>query len=80
MMPRTMPSDESARVGLCLTCRHSTTIVSSRDSRFYLCERSRTDPRFPRYPPLPVVSCVGWEPRSASTEHDSRDPDEPTGA
>jgi len=56
--------DEEYRVGLCFTCRHAQTIVSSRGSRFYLCERSRTDPGFPRYPALPVVACIGWERRS----------------
>jgi hypothetical protein len=28
---------------------------------FRLCERSTTDPRFPRYPNLPVVRCSGYE-------------------
>jgi len=53
--------DEESHVGLCFTCRHAQTIVSSRGSRFYLCERSRTDARFPRYPALPVATCIGWE-------------------
>ena len=53
--------DEESRVGLCFTCRHAQTIVSSRGSTFYLCERSRIDARFPRYPTLPVVACIGWE-------------------
>jgi hypothetical protein len=52
---------ESARAGLCATCRHATVIVSDRGSRFYRCERSNTDPRFRRYPPLPVVRCIGYD-------------------
>jgi hypothetical protein len=52
---------ESARAGLCATCRHAAVIVSDRGSRFYRCERSKTDPRFPRYPPLPVLSCIGYD-------------------
>jgi hypothetical protein len=59
---------EQARVGLCFVCRHATIVESSRGSRFYLCERSRTDPRFPRYPALPVVECIGWEPRLTSDD------------
>jgi hypothetical protein len=55
-------ADEHARVGLCLTCQFSRVVVSDRGSRFYFCERSKTDRRFPRYPPLPVVACVGYEP------------------
>ena len=50
-----------ARAGLCATCRHASVIVSDRGSRFYLCERAKTDPRFRRYPALPVVSCIGYD-------------------
>jgi hypothetical protein len=53
--------EERARVGLCLTCQFGRVIVSDRGSRFYFCERSKTDPRFPKYPPLPVLACVGYE-------------------
>jgi hypothetical protein len=51
-------------IGLCDTCRHVRLIVSGRGSRFLLCELSRTDPRFPRYPSLPVLACTGFEPRA----------------
>jgi hypothetical protein len=36
-------------------------IVSDRGSVFYLCGLSKTDPRFPKYPELPVLACVGYE-------------------
>jgi hypothetical protein len=36
-------------------------IVSDRDSTFYLCQLSKTDPRFPKYPRLPVMECEGYE-------------------
>lgn len=49
-------------VGLCAACRHRRVVVTSRGSRFHLCERSREDPGFPRYPPLPVLRCRGFEP------------------
>ena len=39
-------------------------VVTARGSRFVLCERSRTDPSFPRYPRLPVTDCAGFEPGS----------------
>ena len=48
--------------GLCARCLHARQIVSGRGSRFVLCERSRTDPHFPRYPALPVRSCAGFQP------------------
>jgi hypothetical protein len=48
--------------GLCDECRHQRLVPNTRGSVFSLCERSRTDPRFPRYPPIPVLSCPGFEP------------------
>ncbi|GAC1323806.1 MAG: hypothetical protein NVSMB25_20610 [Thermoleophilaceae bacterium] len=50
--------------GLCNLCEHQRVIRNTRGSSFSLCERSRTDPRFPRYPRLPVRDCSGYEPRS----------------
>lgn len=48
-------------LGLCGRCRHARTVRSRRGSRFWLCARSRSDPRFPRYPTLPVLSCAGFQ-------------------
>jgi hypothetical protein len=53
--------------GLCGACRHARIIASKRGSRFWLCERSRTDPRFPRYPGLPVLRCAGFEAGEGTT-------------
>lgn len=50
-------------IGLCATCRHHRITGNRRGSRFYLCGRHKEDPRFPRYPPLPVLECEGYEPR-----------------
>jgi hypothetical protein len=36
-------------------------VETRRGSRFLLCELSKTDARYPRYPPLPVVRCDGFE-------------------
>lgn len=47
--------------GLCSRCVHARLIVSGRGSRFVLCEQSRTNDHFPRYPALPVVACTGFE-------------------
>jgi hypothetical protein len=51
------------RAGLCADCVHSQRVESSRGSVFLLCELSRTDPRFARYPRLPVFSCTGYAER-----------------
>ncbi len=48
--------------GLCDECRHQQLVPNSRGSVFSLCRRSRTDPSFRRYPPIPVLSCRGFEP------------------
>lgn len=53
---------ESAPAGLCETCRHAR-VLASRTSLFLRCGRAETDPSFPRYPPLPVVACRGYERR-----------------
>jgi hypothetical protein len=47
--------------GLCASCTHAQVITSSRQAVFHLCRLSFTDPRFRKYPPLPVVSCAGYE-------------------
>jgi len=49
--------------GLCDSCRHQRIVRNTRGSEFSLCERSRTEPEYPRYPRLPVRSCKGWERR-----------------
>jgi hypothetical protein len=51
-------------VGLCANCAHVEIIRSDRGSVFYLCKLSAHDPRYPKYPRLPVLSCVGYEQRS----------------
>jgi hypothetical protein len=57
------PSPQSA--GLCDSCRHQRLVPNTRGSVFSLCERSRAEPDFPRYPRLPVLRCPGFEPGAA---------------
>lgn len=52
---------EGALTGLCARCAHARRITSAKGSTFVLCGRSATDARFPKYPPLPVVRCAGYE-------------------
>jgi hypothetical protein len=49
--------------GLCDRCRHQRVIRNTRGSEFSLCELSKTDPDFPRYPRLPVLECTGFRER-----------------
>lgn len=48
-------------VGLCESCAWHRWITSGRGSRFLFCDRSRVDPAFAKYPPLPVLACPGFE-------------------
>jgi hypothetical protein len=47
--------------GLCVSCAFARVVESARGNRFTLCRRSETDARFPRYPALPVLECVGYD-------------------
>ena len=72
------PLPPSARTqvdfGLCADCRHAERVRSSRGSVFLLCGMSKSDPRFPKYPRVPVGSCSGYaktRPKAANgTEQD----------
>jgi hypothetical protein len=64
-----------ADAALCATCRHARRIESARGSRFLLCARSIDDPRFAKYPRLPVVQCAGHEETAEAGER----PDGPDG-
>jgi hypothetical protein len=52
---------DSDSVGLCLSCRWMRSVTNRRGSTFFRCGRADTDPSFPRYPPLPVLECRGYE-------------------
>lgn len=56
-----LPGRIIPQVGLCSVCIHARTVENRRGSAFYLCERSKTDPSFSRYPRLPVLACRGFE-------------------
>jgi hypothetical protein len=50
--------------GLCDSCVHQRLVPNTRGSVFSLCERSRAEPEYPRYPRLPVRECAGFSPRA----------------
>lgn len=52
--------------GRCATCAHCQVIDAAR-SRFYLCRRAFDDPRYRRYPVLPVRDCPGYAAVEAGT-------------
>ena len=55
---------------LCATCSYRKDVVSGKGSRFLLCEKSKTDRRFQRYPPQPVIRCEGYKESEACQEDD----------
>jgi len=56
----------ATRAGLCERCRHAR-IVETPRSVFWMCALAATDPRYDKYPRLPVLACAGYEagPRDA---------------
>lgn len=54
--------------GLCGGCAAAARVISGRGSAFLRCGRHDSDPSFAKYPPLPVRSCAGFEPRGAPAD------------
>jgi len=54
--------------GLCASCVHLLVITSDRGSEFVQCALSKTDPRFSRYPRLPVLACDGYRHRPRESQ------------
>ena len=54
-----MSVPEPPPAGLCERCRHARVIRTPR-SAFWLCSLAAADPRFERYPRLPVRACAGF--------------------
>ncbi len=55
-----MPAAAPFRTGLCDRCAYQRRVGNTRGSSFSLCERSKTDTRYPKYPAVPVVECRGF--------------------
>jgi hypothetical protein len=54
--------------GLCSCCLHDMLTRSAKGAVFHRCGLAARDPRFPKYPRLPVHSCPGWQARPAATK------------
>lgn len=48
--------------GVCAACLHARWLKSGGGGDILLCRLSESDPRFPKFPRLPVLSCPGWAP------------------
>ncbi len=58
-LPTDLDRADVAHAGQCSTCKYLR-VLRSRRSTFVHCGRAAEDPRFPRYPPLPVQVCPGY--------------------
>jgi hypothetical protein len=54
-----MPARQPA--GLCDSCVHQQLVHTTRGSTFSLCQRSKTETEYAKYPRLPVLRCPGHE-------------------
>ena len=57
-----------ARAGLCGGCRHALLRPTRRGTTYLRCALSAVDPRFPKYPGLPVTECTGFMPGDEPAE------------
>lgn len=51
-------------LSLCPSCVHVRFVDTAR-SRFLMCELSRVEPRYPKYPPQPILACPGHRARAS---------------
>jgi hypothetical protein len=61
------PEEARAHAGLCADCKFARVNRSDRGAVFYQCTKSFEDPRFAKYPRLPVRVCAGYSPISPVT-------------
>jgi hypothetical protein len=54
--------------GLCESCANVRVIDTRKGSRFFMCQLSEVDPRFPKYPRTPVYQCIGYTPAPLPAE------------
>jgi hypothetical protein len=60
--PRGSRQATGERAGLCARCIHLRIVPGAKGAEFYLCRLSFVDPRFSRYPRIPVIACEGYAP------------------
>lgn len=67
-----MKQSIAAGMGLCEQCRHHRMVRSERQEVYLLCEYSRLDPRFEKYPRLPVLNCSAHSSTNNTNGHEKR--------
>ena len=46
---------------LCESCALMREIKTPKGSRFLRCQKSQSDPAYPKYPRQPVIQCAGYQ-------------------
>ena len=54
--------------GLCGVCRHAQVKGTNRGTAYLRCTRASWDDSLVKYPRLPVIGCVGFEPADGDAE------------
>ena len=54
------PDEAPHPAGLCGRCRHVRIVTSDNSNVYYLCGLSAVDPRYAKYPALPLTDCAGF--------------------
>ena len=60
--------------GLCRTCLHASVKATNRGTAYLRCTRAAWDDSLVRYPRLPVIGCIGFEPAEGEDAGDSLSP------
>lgn len=50
------------------TCAAMREVITPKGSRFLLCQMSKSDPTYPKYPPQPVARCDGYQRKDKNEE------------
>lgn len=61
---------------LCENCSWMREVKTAKGSRFLLCRLSHQEPTFPKYPPQPVVKCLGFRDESAIEDRKAKEQDD----
>ncbi|MBI5092804.1 MAG: hypothetical protein HZB26_10225 [Candidatus Hydrogenedentes bacterium] len=65
------PPDALDPVGLCARCAHARQIHHPHGgAAYWRCGVSDADPKYPKYPRLPVVTCAGFEQSRSGPDSD----------
>ena len=63
MTTRPIDGPQRPYAGLCAGCSNVRVMHAQTGSTFYRCALAATDPRYPKYPRMPVLACDGYLPR-----------------